>query len=422
METATQDTLDETLAYRRVRERSEALCEHLPPDDFGLQAIPETSPLKWHLAHVTWFYETFILQPFVSGYRPFSPDFAVLFNSYYNGIGQQHPRSQRHLLSRPTLKTVYDYRHYVDNHMLTLLNESEHSHRGEILARLTLGLNHEQQHQELMLTDLKYNLLQNPLHPAYREQELPSGTASELEFHPFDGGLVEIGHRPKDGFAFDNESPRHKVWLEPFALAGRTVTNGEYRAFMADGGYRRPELWLSDGWAHIQEAGWDCPQHWLPDDAEGYREFTLHGVKSLDPNRPVTHISYYEADAYARWAGARLPTEAEWEHVAARQTTQGQLYREDRLHPMAAEEYEAFADMIGSTWEWTASAYSPYPGYQPAEGALGEYNGKFMCNQYVLRGGSCVTPGDHIRHTYRNFFYPSDRWQFTGIRLARDWN
>jgi ergothioneine biosynthesis protein EgtB len=392
--------LDNTFRFRQVRDHSEHLCAHLSAEDCNLQAIAETSPLKWHLAHTSWFYETFILKPFSPGYRPFHKHFEVLFNSYYNGIGQQHPRSKRHLLSRPGLDEVLAYRKAVDRAMTSLLEHPTACEQPGISERLELGLNHEQQHQELMLTDLKYNFSCNPLLPAYMEDTLPEATAGKGGFEFYKGGLVEIGQDIDEGFSFDNERPRHKTWLEPYALCRNLVTNGEFREFIADGGYRRPELWLSDGWSHIRQEGWTRPLYWSLDGIHP-EVFTLRGPRPLRDQDPVCHLSYYEADAFARWAGARLPTEAEWEH-ACRQSGQ------------------SLANMFGQVWQWTSSAYRGYPGYQVAPGAIGEYNGKFMCNQFVLRGSSCATPAGHSRPSYRNFFYPPDRWQFTGLRLASD--
>jgi ergothioneine biosynthesis protein EgtB len=392
--------LDNTFRFRQVRDHSEHLCAHLSAEDCNLQAIAETSPLKWHLAHTSWFYETFILKPFSPGYRPFHKHFEVLFNSYYNGIGQQHPRSKRHLLSRPGLDEVLAYRKAVDRAMTSLLEHPTACEQPGISERLELGLNHEQQHQELMLTDLKYNFSCNPLLPAYMEDTLPEATAGKGGFEFYKGGLVEIGQDIDEGFSFDNERPRHKTWLEPYAIRRNLVTNGEFREFIADGGYRRPELWLSDGWSHIRQEGWTHPLYWSLDGIHP-EVFTLRGPRPLRDQDPVCHLSYYEADAFARWAGARLPTEAEWEH-ACRQSGQ------------------SLANMFGQVWQWTSSAYRGYPGYQVAPGAIGEYNGKFMCNQFVLRGSSCATPAGHSRPSYRNFFYPPDRWQFTGLRLASD--
>ena len=407
-----------TRQYITIRARSEQLCAHLPADDFGLQAMPETSPLKWHLAHVSWFFETFILKEFDSHYYPFDPAFEMLFNSYYNGVGRPFSRPQRHLLSRPTLEAIYDYRRHVDQAMQPMLEKAEVDN--EVVRRTELGLHHESQHQELMLTDLKYNLACNPLQPAYYDGQLAGVSAPPLRYLSFDGGLVDIG-APIDGtFCFDNERPRHRHWLEPFELANRPVTNGEYLAFIEGGGYSNPLLWLSDGWTAVQTQQWTQPLYWRRVDGD-WHEFTLYGLKPLDPERPVVHLSYYEADAYARWAGARLPTEQEWEYAAGdRPVEQGQFCQPDQLHPDCGCEQAGIWGLYGGVWEWTASPYTAYPGYRPDEGAIGEYNGKFMCNQQVLRGGSSVTPPGHMRASYRNFFYPPDRWQFSGLRLARD--
>ena len=406
--------------FAQVRVRSEQLCEHLPADDFGLQAMPETSPLKWHLAHVSWFFETFVLKEFDARYRPFDPAFEMLFNSYYNGVGRPFPRPNRHLLSRPTLDTVYAYRRHVDEAMQSMLDEG--SLPEALLRRTVTGLHHEMQHQELMLTDLKYNLACNPLYPAYHDAELPTVVSAQpLRFVGFEGGLVDIGAAADEPFSFDNEHPRHRYWLEPYALANRPVTNGEYLAFIEDGGYGNPLLWLSDGWASVQKECWTHPMYWRRIDG-GWYEFTMHGLQPLAADRPAVHLSYYEADAFARWAGGRLPTEQEWEHAAAsRSADEGQFcHPEDCLHPGPGCEQDGIWGMYGGVWEWTASPYVAYPGYRPASGAIGEYNGKFMCNQQVLRGGSCATPPGHVRASYRNFFYPPDRWQFSGLRLARD--
>jgi len=411
-----EEALDLAGQYTAVRMRSEALCADLPPDDFGLQALPETSPLKWHLAHVSWFFETFILKPFDADYRFFDPVFETLFNSYYNGVGNPFPRPNRHLLSRPTLETVYAYRRHVDAAMQCLLEKAP----DELVRRTVLGLHHEQQHQELMLTDLKYNLSVNPLYPAYRDGPLNRTEPHDLAYLHFDGGLVEIGTDDGDSFSYDNEHPRHHYWLAPYELASRPVTNGEYLSFIEDGGYDNPLLWLSDGWAAVQSGQWAHPLYWRCID-EVWHEYTLHGLRPLDPHRPAVHLSYYEADAYAGWAGARLPTEQEWEHAAvSRSPETGQFFNPDRLHPDHGQEQDGLWGLYGGIWEWTASPYVAYPGYRPATGAIGEYNSKFMCNQQVLRGGSCITPAGHIRPTYRNFFYPPDRWQFSGLRLARD--
>ena len=395
--------------YSRIRRFSEQLCAPLAPEDMGLQACPEVSPPRWHLAHTTWFFETFLLSPHLPGYRVFHPEFEVLFNSYYNGIGEQYPRPQRHLLSRPTGEQVLAWRQQVDQAMARLI-----AARPDLSALITLGLNHEQQHQELLLTDILYSLSFNPLAPALTQPQPITGEPGALTFQTFAGGLVDIGAHA--GFAFDNEAPRHRVWLEPYRLANRPVTNGEFRDFIRDGGYRRPELWLSDGWAWVQQHGIQRPLYWH-DDLQ--QHFTLAGRQPLQAGRILAHVNYYEADAYARWAGLRLPTEAEWEHAADQVSVTGHFVDSGTCQPGAASD-APLSHLFGDVWEWTASAYLPYPGFQAANGAVGEYNGKFMCNQMVLRGGSCATSRDHIRASYRNFFYPHLRWQFSGIRLAGD--
>lgn len=399
-----------------VRAHSESLCEPLAVEDFGVQPMADASPPKWHLAHTSWFFETFILKPFADRYAPYHPRFEYLFNSYYNGVGEPYPRARRGLLSRPTVAEVFDYRRWVDEQVLELLHKPVVD--AEVWARLELGLHHEQQHQELLLTDLKYNLGHNPLLPAYRERPAPAaGTAQPVELIAFPGGEVEIGASLEAGFCFDNEQPRHRRLLAPFALANRPVSNGEYQAFVDAGGYRLPELWLSDGWAWLQQTSITRPLYWLEDGSE----YTLLGVRERDPAVPVVHVSYYEADAFARWAGCRLPGEDEWEHAASGQACRGNFYDGGRLHPRAADGGQGPLDQLfGDVWEWTASSYGPYPRYRPLPGTLGEYNGKFMSNQLVLRGGSSATPSGHLRHSYRNFFYPADRWQFSGIRLAQD--
>jgi ergothioneine biosynthesis protein EgtB len=397
-------------AYEHVRQRTLHLAEPLTAEDCCAQSMPDASPVKWHLAHTTWFFETFILEPREPGFRPHDPAFRVLFNSYYNGVGAKHPRAQRGLLTRPALADVHAYRAGVDARMLHLLASAPDD--GELAALAELGLQHEQQHQELILTDVKHLLSCNPLNPAYADSPLPaSGPVAPLAWIQFDGGLAEIGHAG-GGFAFDNESPRHRQYLQPFALASRLVTNGEFLEFVEAGGYRDPALWLSDGWDLVANGTLAAPLYWVRD-GDRWREFTLHGLQALDPARPVTHVSLYEADAYARWRGARLPTEGEWE-FAARDAA---LTCGD-LHPRAAGS-SGLAQMFGECWQWTASGYAPYPGFAPAAGAIGEYNGKFMVNQYVLRGSSCATPHGHARASYRNFFPAGARWQFTGIRLAR---
>jgi ergothioneine biosynthesis protein EgtB len=378
--------------------------------------MADTSPPKWHLAHTTWFFETFILKPFDADHAPYNPAFEVLFNSYYNGIGEQHPRPQRGLLSRPVLEEVLRYRQHVDQRVERLLSE-DHPGQQQIRQLVELGTHHEQQHQELFFTDIKYSLSRNPLYPAYTAGE-PGRSAAprSLGWLEHSGGRVEVGHRTA-GFCFDNEQPAHEVLLQPYALADRLVTNAEYMAFVEDGGYRRPELWLSDGWATVQERGWQSPLYWLPGEC-GWQEYSLYGPITLDPSRPVSHVSGYEADAFARWADCRLPTEFEWEALATGESLRGQFVESGQLHPEPPAD-ESDRQLHGYLWEWTSSAYCPYPGYRPAAGAVGEYNGKFMANQLVLRGGSCVTSRSQLRPTYRNFFYPPDRWQFTGIRLAK---
>ena len=408
--------------FRRVRGLSEWLCEPLATEDYGLQTAVEASPPKWHLAHVSWFFETFLLRPYLPGYRVFHPRFDYLFNSYYEQTGTGFwPRPERGLLSRPTVAEVYDYRHHVDAAMLELIERSGADHWPEVTSRLEIGLSHEQQHQELLLTDIKCHFAHNPLRPAYRA-ELPQATWSEappLSWVGFEGGVFAMGQGAESAaaFAYDNERPRHRVFLEPFQLAERPVTNGELLDFMHDGGYSSPALWLSDGWAEVRKRGWRAPLYWEEIDGR-WHSMTLAGMRPVNPAEPACHLSYYEADAYATWAGKRLPTEAEWEHAAAGVAVQGHFLDDGWLHPRPAEPAEGLKQLFGDVWEWTASAYLPYPGYRAAPGALGEYNGKFMCNQMVLRGGSCVTSRDHVRLTYRNFFYPHERWQFNGFRLA----
>lgn len=405
--------------FRRVREQSLTLCQPLEIEDYGLQAMANTSPPKWHLAHTTWFFETFVLRPFFPGWREWNPLFEHLFNSYYNGVGTPFHRPDRGLLSRPTVAEVHRYRRATDEQVMALLDSPEGEHP-EVRRRLEMGLHHEHQHQELLLTDLKYSFHANPLLPAYqRPATAPARrAASPLRWVAFPEGVYHIGADGED-FCFDNERPRHRRFLEPFELASRPVTNGEFLAFMADGGYRRPELWLSDGWDEIQSENRQAPLYWRHTE-EGWRHFTLAGEVPVDPEAPVCHLSYYEADACARWADARLPTEAEWETAASGYPVAGNLLDSGLFHPAVnPTPGDGLVQLFGDVWEWTASAYGPYPGFRPAEGAIGEYNGKFMCNQMVLRGGSCVSDAAHIRATYRNFFYPPDRWQFTGLRLAR---
>ncbi|CAN7162082.1 ergothioneine biosynthesis protein EgtB [Phenylobacterium sp. LjRoot225] len=409
-------TADLAARYGAVRHASEALTRSLTAEDQLAQSMPDASPTKWHLAHVSWFFETFLLIPRLAGYRPFDPRFGYLFNSYYEALGARQPRPARGLLTRPSLDDVLAYRAHVDAGMARLMETLD----PELAALVELGLAHEQQHQELILMDILHLFASSPLKPAYAPPRGAPDPAlpAPLCFVDIAGGLVEIGHDGAD-FAFDNETPRHKVWLEPYRLADRLVTNAEWRAFMADGGYRRPELWLSDGWARVQAEGWRAPLYW-EEGEDGWRVMTLHGLRSIEPAAPVGHVSFYEAQAYAAWAGARLPTEAEWEHAAAAVELEGRFLGRARIDAAAAPKGEGLRQMFGDLWEWTASAYSPYPGFRPAVGAVGEYNGKFMAGQFVLRGAACVTPAGHVRASYRNFFYPHQRWMFSGVRLAMD--
>ena len=410
----TADQLTER--FETVRRQSLELARPLSAEDQCVQSMPDTSPTKWHLAHTTWFFETFILAPNAPGYAVFHPRYNYLFNSYYEQIGPRHARPERGLLTRPPLADIHAYRAHVDDAMGDYLASDP---AAEILALIELGLNHEQQHQELMMTDIKHVLSCNPLFPAYKAPHPREASAAvDMDWIDFPGGLAEIGWDGR-GFAFDCEGPRHKVWLEPYRLASRPVTNAEYLAFMADGGYERPEFWLSDGWATVRANGWEAPLYWHADDDGGWRIFTLAGLRPIEQAAPVCHVSYFEADAYARWAGKRLPTEAEWERAAGALAPEGRFAGTGLFHPLPAVE-DGLTQVFGDVWEWTASPYVAYPGFSPAEGAVGEYNGKFMSGQMVLRGGSCVTPENHIRATYRNFFYMPDRWQFTGIRLAED--
>jgi ergothioneine biosynthesis protein EgtB len=415
-------SVDVAHRYTDVRRTTERLCEPLEVEDYIVQSMPDASPAKWHLAHTTWFFETFVLVPFLQDYLPFHPDFAYLFNSYYEAVGPRWPRPERGLLTRPTVLEVYRYRAYVDEQMGKLLQSPPHDNAGAIVERVRLGLNHEQQHQELIVTDIKHAWSFNPLHPVYKKAEPADGTgAAPLEWVDFPERVAMIGHEGK-GFAFDNETPRHRALVHGFQLATRLVTNGEYLAFIQDAGYDRPELWLSEGWALRQARGWTAPLYWQAE-AGQWSAYTMSGLRPLCAAEPVCHVSFFEADAFARWSGNRLPTEQEWETAAAGRPVAGHFLERGRYHPAilpAAEDSGPLPQLYGDVWQWTASPYVGYPGYRPAVGALGEYNGKFMCNQYVLRGASCVTPRSHTRCTYRNFFPPDARWQFTGIRLARD--
>jgi ergothioneine biosynthesis protein EgtB len=409
-------TGDRTITDRffATRALTESLAAPLSAEDQTVQSMPDVSPTKWHRAHTTWFFETFLLAPKLPGYQPFHPAYGYLFNSYYEGVGARYPRHDRGMVSRPGIQEIATYRAFVDEAMAALFDRATDP---DVTGLVELGIQHEQQHQELLLMDIKHVLSRNPLLPAYDGVcPVPPTPAGTPAFTEFAGGVREIGYTG-EGFRFDNELPRHPVYLEPFALADRPVTCGEWSAFIDDGGYRRPELWLSDGWATVQSERWEGPLYWSRIDGE-WHEFTLGGPHTVAEGQPVCHVSYYEADAFARWAGVRLPTEAEWEMAATGRPVEGHFLDQSRLHPTPAG--DAPTGPFGDVWQWTSSAYSPYPGFEAAPGAVGEYNGKFMVNQYVLRGGSCVTPPGHLRATYRNFFPPSARWAFSGLRLARN--
>jgi len=417
-----------------TRATTESICEKLNPEDYGLQSMPEASPPKWHIAHATWFFETFILQPYLPNFKPYHPQFAVLFNSYYNGIGEQFSRPKRGLLSRPTLDEIINYRHIIEEQVLELLHRP-HKDQEQIYQLMELGIHHEQQHQELLLTDLKHHFFQNPLYPAYQTAKPRHAkdycATGDLRFFDYAGGLTMIGHDDSDtvtenktsssqSFCFDNEQPLHPYFVNGFSLANRLITNGEYLDFIEAGAYHSPLLWLADGWSHAQANQWRSPLYWIQQDGEWF-EFTLHGLEPINIHKPVSHISYYEAQAFAEWSGKRLPTEQEWEFVAKEIPLEGNFQESKHFEALperagGARDYPS--QLFGDLWEWTQSSYQPYPGFKTAAGAVGEYNGKFMCNQMVLKGGSCATPKTHIRTSYRNFFYPHDRWQFMGLRLA----
>jgi ergothioneine biosynthesis protein EgtB len=410
---------DDSLAarYPAVRTVTRRLVAPLSAEDACVQSMPDASPAKWHLAHTTWFFETVVIEALEPGYRSPFEGYRVLFNSYYQGIGRQFSRPSRGLLTRPSLGEVLAYREAIDERVDT------HLARGlppAIESLVELGIHHEQQHQELLLMDVKHLFAQNPLQPAYENPTVarPRRKAGDCGWQVYEGGLVELGRGAGEGFSFDNERPRHRAWLAAYALAQRPVSNREFADFIADGGYRNPLLWLADGWAAVQREDWQHPAYWLPD-GDGWAEFTLAGPHPLDPDAPVCHVSFYEADAYARWAGCRLPSEQEWEHAAAGRPVDGNFLERGLLQP-SGEPGTGMRQLFGDVWEWTSSAYAPYPGFRPLPGAVAEYNGKFMANQYVLRGGCCVSPRSHLRASYRNFFYPHQRWQFAGLRLARD--
>jgi ergothioneine biosynthesis protein EgtB len=417
--------------FHQTRSFTNKLCTGLEAEDYVVQSMPDVSPTKWHLAHTTWFFETFILKKFVPGYRAEIPAYAYLFNSYYNAAGDMHRRDLRGLISRPTVGETQRYRASVDSHIDTLLSDADEKLLNQIEPIVVLGIHHEQQHQELLITDIKHVFSQNPLYPVFRKRKgnVAAEKAVPLQFIDFEQTVAAIGH-DGHGFAYDNEGPLHQALVPAFSLASRPVTNGEYIAFIEDNGYARPELWLSLGWMTLNEQRWRAPLYWTNRDGTWWN-FTLSGFRAVDQSEPVTHVSYFEADAYANWVGARLATEFEWERAALDCAAEGNFVEDELFYPAATAVASALSadnpgenqhldQMFGDVWEWTRSAYSPYPGYRAAPGALGEYNGKFMCNQYVLRGGSCATSRSHIRPTYRNFFQPEKRWQFTGIRLARD--
>ncbi len=411
------ETLAET--FRSIRRASGAICEPLEPEDCCIQSMPDVSPTKWHLAHTSWFFETFVLAPSLPGYRCANAQYEHLFNSYYNSVGQQYPRPDRGLLSRPTLSEVLKYRAQVDDAMEELFARQLDR---ELLAVIELGTHHEQQHQELMLMDIKHVFSRNPIRPAYRElPDTPAFDVASVNWFSFGGELKTIGLKGTS-FAFDNESPQHRVYVESFQLADRLVTCGEYLEFIDDNGYERAELWLSDGWNVVQQRNWNAPLYWERDDGR-WRIMTLGGMRDLNPSEPVCHVSYYEADAFARWKHSCLPRESAWETVASEMPLDGNFVESGLLHPAprpSSNQAGSLTQMFGDVWEWTISPYTAYPGFQSNDGALGEYNGKFMCNQMVLRGGSCVTPVSHIRASYRNFFPPDARWPFTGIRLSKE--
>lgn len=401
--------------YSAVRAATEALCRPLAIEDYVVQSMPDVSPIKWHLAHTTWFFETFILGAHQPGYRPYREDFAQLFNSYYQGAGPAQRRAERGLRSRPTVKEIYAYRSAVDERMREFV---EHALAADVAALVRLGLEHEQQHQELILMDIKHVLYCNPEMPIYQPGADVESSGTAVRYKRYPGGVLEIGASGQS-FCFDNEAPCHRVFIAPYRLGSRPVTNEEFREFIRDRGYQRPTFWLSDGWTTVQNLGWSRPLYWQEDLQS---EFTLHGMRPLQDHAPVVHVSYYEADAYARWAAARLPTEAEWETAAAIEPVAGNFMESGQFQPLPAADSPGAQpqQLFGDVWEWTQSAYAPYPGFRPFAGVVGEYNGKFMANQFVLRGGSCASPAQHLRASYRNFFYPSARWHFAGLRLACD--
>ena len=408
--------------YQQVRDHSKKLCQPLRVEDYVVQSMDDASPTKWHLAHTSWFFETFVLARFCSNYRSSHPQYSFLFNSYYVQAGDRYPRPLRGLVTRPTVAEVFEYRDDIDQEMVKLIEQASQDIWEALAPIIEIGIHHEQQHQELILTDIKHVLSFNPLYPTYVEQAPTlDRSVAETKWMSFQEGLYRIGHDGK-GFCYDNEMPLHQYFLEPFQLANRLVTNGEYLEFIEDGGYGNPTLWLSDGWSTVAQEGWQAPLYWEKTDGR-WKHYTLHGMRLVNPTEPVCHISLYEADAFAHWAGTRLPTEEEWETASSQLPTRGNFVHTEAYHPLPLSQPPAngeLAQMFGDLWEWTQSPYTCYPGYKPMTGVLGEYNGKFMSNQMVLRGGSCATSQSHIRSTYRNFFPPAARWQFSGIRLARD--
>ncbi len=404
--------------YLSVRQQTESLASPLSAEDMQIQSMTDASPTKWHLAHTSWFFETFILTKYAKTYQAFDSNFGYLFNSYYHGVGKQFARHHRGLITRPNIDQVKDYRHHVDHQMLQLIESADMKLLAQIAPLIQLGVNHEQQHQELLLTDIKHAFYQNPTFPAYstKSQSGASSAKQSLAFNKFGNGLISIGQtNSQSNFHFDNETPQHQQYIQDFELANRLVNNDEYLQFINDGGYHNPNLWLDEGWYWLQQNAHHKPYYWVHQNDQWY-EFTLTGLAPLDPLAPVTHLNYFEAYAFATWMQCRLPTEFEWEYAASQQAVTGSFQETGNLHPFANDSGQLF----GECWQWTSSSYAPYPGFKTPEGAIGEYNGKFMCNQYVLRGGSCVTPRSHFRLTYRNFFPTHAAWQFTGLRLAKD--
>ena len=406
-------------SYKKVRAFSHKLAKPLSTEDYVVQSMPDVSPTKWHLAHTSWFFEAFVLSKSIKKYKSLHPQYNFLFNSYYVQVGERHSRPKRGLISRPTVDEVYEYRNYVDKNMLKLFKTLDDKKFAKIAEVIEIGIHHEQQHQELIVTDIKHVLSENPLFPVYKKSPENKKKAPKHSWIDFDGGIRSIGNEG-ESWGYDNEFPLHNAYVEPFSLGSRLVTNGEYSEFINDDGYSKPELWLSDGWNTASSNNWIAPLYWIKD-GSAWKQFSLGGLQKIDPEQPVCHLSFYEAEAFSRWAGARLPSEFEWEIASEGRKIEGNFVDNGKFHPSAALNANGdLSQMYGDVWEWTRSPYSPYPGYNPPPGALGEYNGKFMCNQFVLRGGSCATSKSHIRSSYRNFFPPDARWQFMGLRLAKD--